>query len=128
MTSSSAVTAVDECPSSCSETPACFKWMLTVTVADNSMTCVHYGNETGATTDPNTDPNVLTFLGDATCTKVEDMPASPEDAQDLGYKEVCQDNQYQEEIMPYDDWNFETCPSTYSQINIYLFSSFTVPF
>ena len=112
VTASAPVTKVDECSEMCTSTPGCFKWQLSVAVADNSMTCVHYGNETGATTDPNADGSVMTFLGDAaTCQMGTERPASPEDAQALQYREVCQFNQYEEEIMAHDDWNIDTCPS-----------------
>lgn len=112
VTASTAVDSADACSDSCSIVEACSVWELTVNVADNAMTCVHYDNATGTTFDPNTDPAVITFVGDgATCKKAENLPASPEDAQVLTYREVCQDNQYQEEIMAYDDWDIATCPS-----------------
>lgn len=51
------------------------------------------------------------FFGSKDCEKKNSVPAMPEDAEQLGYKEVCNGDEYAEESRINNTWSIENCPS-----------------
>ncbi len=51
------------------------------------------------------------FFGSKDCAKKSVAPAMPEDAEELGYKEVCVGDQYDDETRVNNTWSVEDCPS-----------------
>ncbi len=68
----------------------------------------------GASFEPIVPEENEAFLwGNAGCGfALENLPAIPEDAEELSYKEICSKDQYKEEIKINNTWNREFCPST----------------
>jgi len=100
-----------DCARNCTEDADCENWLLKVT-ADEAKTCQLKGAKpAGAAATDMAEANTWYFFGGETCRRTEKIPAMPEDAEELSYKEVCFSNQYEEEIRVNNTWNRMTCPS-----------------
>jgi hypothetical protein len=100
-----------DCSSNCSANAECENWLLTVK-KDGKKTCQLRGSvPTAATAETKSDADTWYWFGAKDCLQTKEIPAMPEDAEELSYKEICSGNQYDEETRQNNTWNVETCPS-----------------
>ena len=107
-----AVDKYDKCAEDCSANTACKSWYLTVTNVGATKMCELRGEiPAAAAAVAVNDPTLTAFFGKTDCIKGKTKPALAEDAEELSYKETCQENQYQEQIIWNNTWSRTYCPS-----------------
>lgn len=100
---------VSECVETCASNVDCLYWEFATAWPAGSHTCALYG-DIGAIVAVDVNQNVTkSFFGPKSCVVLDKKPASPEDAEELGYKETCQLNQLTVETRPKDTWDKEYC-------------------
>ena len=109
-----AVGSMEECSQRCQKyvNDTCENWFYVEDSSDGSKTCEIRGKTEGAAID-HKDNTTTVYFGSKSCIKGKKEPALPEDAEALEYIEVCQDNQYKEEIKTNNTWDIDYCPSIY---------------
>lgn len=120
LTNLTAVKSLDTCSDSCTAKGAtCGGWLLTIDDQDKTNMECQLKAAPLPTTDPNdwpADSNSTALFGTKDCVKsTTRQPAMAEDAQELGYKEICKSDQYKEESQMNNTWNIDECDSKLMQ-------------
>ena len=108
----SGVKSMEECSDACTKyvNDTCKNWFFQDN-QDGTKICEMRGEKSGDATDVSLNTTTAWF-GGKDCVRASEfgIPALPEEAQELSYKEICTENQLQVESRLNNTWNKEECP------------------
>jgi hypothetical protein len=106
--------SVDNCTKDCEMNADCFNWVMeTSSDQVSALTCELRGEIPSSEAPVDiVEAGKYYLWGSQLCVKTyKSIPALPEDAEELSYKEICTKEQYDEMIRVNNTWNKVYCPS-----------------